>query len=614
MKTVKRCFNYLLPYKLYFVLSFILNIFYALFTVVALYMLIPVLKILFNEKSEEVIVKQEFVGSFMKWGDILKNNVLYYMQSFNEQYGQEKVLLLVCISFVVMFLFRNVFSFLSQYFMTLMRYGIIKDLRIETHDKILTLPTSFYNEKRKGDIISRLSNDIGEISNGFFSSLMEIVKAPVSIIIIVFSLYMMSPEMTIYAMIIFPITGVVISVIGSSLKRNSTKAQGQLGMLFSSLDESVSGNAIIKIFNAEKRISKKFRDLTIKLNNILIKVSIRQNIASPTSETLGSIGIGFIVFFGGSLSLQGKGLGGAEFIAYIGLFYLLLDPIKKFAKSITEIQKSQVSAERVFEILDEDVVIFDKENAIEKSSLMNEIKFDNISFSYGQNKKEVVKNFTLTIPKGKSIALVGQSGSGKSTLAQLITRLYDTTKGKILIDGKDIKDIKLESYRGLFGMVTQQSILFNDTIYNNIAFGSNDFTEEQVINAAKIANAHDFILETENGYQTNIGDSGAKLSGGQKQRICIARAVISNPDIMVLDEATSALDTESEKSVQDALENVLKERTSLVIAHRLSTIQNSDLIVVMEKGKIVEQGTHLELINNSGHYKRYTELQNLERN
>lgn len=610
MKIISRCLNYLKPYRTSIFLSVFLNIFYAVLSGLAISMMIPVLNILFEQEIPSDIHYQELSGSVSEWGDILKENLVYWVDVYKKEFGVRKALLIFSIVFVLLFFLRNIFRFASQYFAQFFMTGAIRDIRVETHDKLLHLPLSYFGNRRKGDIISRLSNDIGMISGSVFGPIIELLRVPINIVITLVFLFAFSQSLTLFSLIIFPLMGFLIAFIGRSLKRNSSKAQKELGLLFSFIDESVSGVSIIKIFNATKQISERFRKSNNLLRRHLVKVALRNQLASPTSELLGAITMALIVFFGGYLSSQGKGLRPEEFVPFMGLFYTLLDPLKTLAKSISELQKGQISAERVFEILDEDEVIKDESNSVKIKEFRDEILFDNISFSYGEEK--VVENFTLSLPKGKTIALIGESGSGKSTLANLVTRFYNTTEGKIFLDGRDIREIQLDSYRSLFGMVTQSVTLFNTTIAENISLGIENPNLEDVKRAAKVANAHEFIMNLEEGYYTNIGDAGTKLSGGQRQRICIARAVMKNPPIMILDEATSALDTKSEKLVQVALDQLLNDRTSLIIAHRLSTIQNADLIVVMDNGEIVEQGTHSELLAKKGLYTKYIELQKFQ--
>ncbi|APD06430.1 lipid A export ATP-binding/permease protein MsbA [Flavobacteriaceae bacterium UJ101] len=607
MSALKRAISYTKPYTGSFSLSILFNTVYAILNVLAMAMMMPVLGIMFDEEYQEV--KKPIYDGFSSLGDYAKESVYYLAQNIKEERGVLYTLAFFCIAFLIIFFLRNFFRFLGQIFLISLKTGVTKDFRNAIHQKILDLPVSFFTEKRKGDMMSRISSDVSEVESSILGSIIEIVRSPIMIIIYLVSLFLMNPQLTLFALLIFPALGTFISLLGKSLKRGSKRTQDQLGKVISNVEETLSGLKIIKIFNADKQVQGKFEESTSLHQNFLARVLRRNELASPVSEFLGAILLVIIIYYGGRLQISGEGMKGSEFVAYIGLFYTLLDPIKRFSKGFSNINKGRASAERIFEIIDTDVSIKDHENALSKQSFDSNITFENVYFQYDE--KEVIQNFNLTLPKGKTIALVGSSGSGKSTLANLITRFYDVTKGSINIDQQNIKDIKLNDYRQLFGMVTQESILFNDTVFNNLILGKPDATLEEVTQAAKIANAHEFIMKLENGYQTNIGEGGGKLSGGQKQRMSIARAVLANPPIMILDEATSALDSHSEKLVQEALDNMMKDRTSLVIAHRLSTIQNADLIVVMEEGKIIEQGSHSELIDQKGAYKKLIELQNI---
>lgn len=533
----------------------------------------------------------------------------FYLNQIAAESGPIQVLMYSCIAFIVLFFFRNIFSYLSEFFLIDLRSGVSRDFRVDIHNKILALPIAYFSEKKKGDMLVRISSDVGEVEGNILNGLVEIIRAPILIIVFVTTLFMISYQLTLFALLVFPIMGALISIIGKSLKKDAGKAQIELGNIMSYVDETLNSLKIIKIFNAEAQITQRFDQSINRFRKLLQRVMKKRALASPTSEFLGAITIGMIVFFGGKLSLEGNGLKGSEFIFYIGTFYTLLDPIKRFSRSLSDIQKGEVSAQRIFEILDTEISIQDDEHAVKLPAFQHQIEFRNVSFSYG--KRKVLENFNLTIKKGESIALVGHSGSGKSTLANLVTRFYDVTEGEILIDGLDIRSIKIKDYRQLFGLVTQDSILFNDSIFNNIALGDDTPTLEKVKAAAEIANASEFIEKLPEHYETSVGEGGGKLSGGQKQRLSIARAVYKNPPIMVLDEATSALDTQSEKLVQDALDKMMSNRTSVVIAHRLSTIANADKIIVMENGQIKETGTHAELLEKEGMYSHLIQLQNL---
>lgn len=586
------------------------NVLYAIFNIFSIVLFIPVLKILFNSETAPILEKPVYSGKLGELGDYASASFNYFIQEVEAERGAEFVLLITCIFFIAMFMFRNIFSYFSEFYLTYSRTGVSRDFRVHLHRKILDLPVAFFSDSRKGDVFARITSDVSEIEGNILNSLIDIVRSPIVIIITMSYLLYSNFQLTIFTLIVFPIMGTLISMIGKSLKKDTGEAQQELGKMYSYVDETLVGLKVIKIFDASELISNRFDRTLNRIRNLSLRLFKKKALASPVSELLGALTIGMIVYFGGRLSLQGQGLSGAEFIAYIALFYTILDPLKKLANSISNFQKGEVSAKRVFDVLDADYKIKEVENAEEISSFNSNIEFRNVGFAYEDRK--VLENFSLTIPIGKTVALVGQSGSGKSTVANLITRFWDVQEGEILIDGVNIQNLKLSSYRKLFGLVTQDNILFNESIRNNIALGNPKATKEIVEEAAKIANAHHFISELPDGYETGIGEAGGKLSGGQKQRVAIARAVLKNPPIMVLDEATSALDTESERFVQEALENMMQNRTSLVIAHRLSTIQKADVIVVMERGKIVEQGNHNELYEKNGIYRKLVELQNFD--
>ena len=610
MSLLKRAIQYTKPYRSSFFIAIVCNFMYAIFNVLALAFMMPILNILFDEKSEPILEKPVYSGKILELKDFASDYSAFYMQQMADESGPIKILLISCVSFIILFFFRNIFSYMSEFFLIDLRSGVSRDFRVDIHNKILALPVSYFTEKKKGDMLVRISSDVGEVEGNILNGLVEIIRSPIMIIVFVTALFITSFQLTLFALIVFPIMGTLISLIGKSLKRDAGKAQVELGNIMSYVDETLNSLKIIKIFNADDQITKRFDASINRYRKLLQKVMKKRALASPTSEFLGAITIGMIVFFGGKLSLEGNGLKGSEFIFYIGIFYTLLDPIKRFSRSLSDIQKGQVSAERIFDLLDTRVMIKDNENAIDFPEFKEKIEFQNVSFGYDD--KNVIKDFNLTIKKGENVALVGPSGSGKSTIANLVTRFYDVREGKILIDGIDIRDIKLKEYRKLFGLVTQDSILFNDSVYNNIALGDESPSVEKVSAASKIANAEEFIEKLPQKYDESVGESGGKLSGGQKQRLSIARAVYKNPPIMVLDEATSALDTQSEKLVQDALDNMMANRTSIIIAHRLSTIVNADKIIVMEEGKIKESGTHAELLDRNGIYTNLIRLQNLD--
>lgn len=609
MSYYKRAIDNILPYKKSIAAGIFFNILYALFNIIAMLFFMPVLNILFDKETEKINRQPTYEG-ISKAGTFLKESFNYQIQQVQIEKGPEYILLITCILFITMFFLRNIFSYLSEFYLTFSRTGVSRDFRIKLHDKILDLPVSFFTNSRKGDVFARITSDVSEVEGNILNSLIDLIRSPIVIIITMGYLLYSNFELTIFTLVVFPIMGTLISMIGKSLKKDTGEAQNELGKMYSFVDETLVGLKIIKIFDASPQIKKRFDEVLNNIRRLSLKLFKKKALASPVSELLGAITIGMIVYFGGRLAIQGKGLSGSEFITYIALFYTILQPLKALSSAISNIQKGEVSAKRIFEILDAEYHIKELKDAKEIKDFERNVEFRNITFGYED--REVLKDFSLSIPKGKTVALVGQSGSGKSTLANLITRFYDVNEGEVLIDGQNIINIKLSSYRKLFGLVTQDNILFNDSIRNNISLGKPDATLEEIQAAAKIANAHDFIMDLPKQYDTSIGEAGGKLSGGQKQRISIARAVLKNPPIMILDEATSALDTESERFVQDALEKMMQNRTSLVIAHRLSTIQKADWIVVMEKGKIIEQGTHHDLIAKKGMYNKLVELQNFD--
>lgn len=569
--------------------------------------LFPMLNVLFG-KTEPLMVKPEWTGlsNIKDYGE----NYLNYFVTQKSIEGHDDVLIFMVGLVITMFLLKNIFAYLAMYFITFLRNGVLRDIRNKLYEKIMVLPVSYYSEKRKGDTIARISSDVQEIQSSFLSILELIVREPLMIIFTIIMMVLISIELTIFVFIFIPVSGFIISLIGKSLKRKSGYVQKEQGQFLSIVEETLGGLKVIKGFNAESSFNKRFQESTNRFFNFSNKLLHRQNLASPTSEFLGITVIAILLWYGGRLVLRDNALDPGLFIVYMGLAYNILTPAKAISKASYSVKKGNAAAERVLEILNTVSPLEDIPNAKIKEEFNSEIKLDNISFKYEDD--YVLKNFTLTVPKGKSVALVGQSGSGKSTIANLVTRFYDVNTGSISIDGGDIKGLTKYSLRSLMGLVTQDSILFNDTVANNLRIGKEDATEEEIIEALKIANAWEFVKDLPNGIDTNIGDSGGKLSGGQKQRLSIARAVLKNPPIMILDEATSALDTESERLVQDALEKMMKNRTSIVIAHRLSTIQNADLIVVMHKGEIAEQGTHTELLAKNGVYKKLVEMQSFE--
>ena len=608
MSYFKDILKYEKKYRKFTVLNIVFNIFYALFNVLSVLAFIPVLNILFG-KEKKVIVKPIYEG-ITSLGSYAENSFNYFIYQKILNDGEINVLLFICILSLSLFFFKNFFRYLASYSITFLRTGVVKDLRDKLYHKIVELPVAYFTEKRKGDIIARMTADVQEVENSILTSIEVIVREPLTVVISITIMLFMSVKLTLFVFILLPISGFIISSISKKLKANSFKAQKETGNFLSFIEETLTGLRIIKGFNAERVIEKKFNNSTFSFRQLMTNVFHRQTLASPMSEFLGSATIIAILWYGGvEVINKTSALDSSKFLGYILLFYTVLNPIKLITTTFYNIQKGEASAERIMQVLNTENSIKDKPNAIVKTNFENEIEFKNISFKYKDD--FVLKDFSLTIKKGETVALVGQSGSGKSTLANLITRFYDVNKGTILIDGKNIKDVTKKSLRNLMGIVSQDSILFNDTIANNIKLGTQNATYETILEASEIANANEFIQNLPEKFETNIGDGGGTLSGGQKQRLSIARAVLKNPPIMVLDEATSALDTESEQLVQLALEKMMQNRTSLVIAHRLSTIQKADKIVVMKKGKIVEQGKHEDLLAKKGEYFKLVNMQSL---
>ena len=595
--------KYIKPYSVFAILNIISNIISVVFSLVSLTMVIPFLGILFD--TQKKVYNPEPISLS---ADAINDNFYAIISSIIDNNGKIDALLFICILVLITFFLRNLFRYLALYFLSPIRNGIVNDIRIDLHKKIISLPIPFFAKNRKGDLTARLTADLVEIEWSIMSSLEMIFKDPLNIIVYLITLIIISPKLTIFVVILFPITGIIIGVIGKSLKRSSDKGQNKMGSLLSIIDENISGLRIIKAFNIEKYINSNFKRTSNEYKNIMTQLLRKKDLSSPMSEFLSTIVMVIVMWFGGQLVLNGSGgLSAEEFIGYILIFSQTIPPAKSLTSSYYYIQKGSAAAQRVYEILYAKNKITEAHKPQRLKQLKNKIEFKNIAFKYDNT--NVLTNINFNIKKGEVVALVGQSGSGKSTLADLLARFYELKNGEILIDQKNIKQVSLSDLRNLMGIVSQESILFNDTIYNNIRLGKLHASKEEIISAAKTANAHDFILETENGYETNIGDRGNKLSGGQKQRLSIARAVLKNPEILILDEATSALDTASEKLVQEAIEKLMKTRTSLIIAHRLSTIKNVDKIIVLDSGKIIEQGTHKELIYKDGHYKKLCDLQ-----
>ena len=606
MDYFKKILRFAKPYRKYGYLNIFFNILYALFSALSFAALIPMLDVLFD-KTKKVFEEPKFTDiGHLK--DYLQELINYRVTAYSGD-DEMKGLVLVIGLILVLFLLKNLFNYLAMYFITFLRNGVLKDIRNKLYKKVVELPISYYSEKRKGDVIARITSDVLEIQHSFLSVLELIVREPLTIFFTIIIMFGISTKLTLFVFIFIPVAGMIISRIGKSLKKKSDDVQREQGEFLSIIEETLGGLRVIKAFNSESRFYRTFSESTKRFFNYSNILLNRQNLASPTGEFLGILVIGILLWFGGKMVLIDGTLDASSFIAYMGLAYNILTPAKAISKASYGVKKGNAAAERVLEVLETENPISEIDNPIEQTSFKSEVNLRNISFKYED--EYVLKNFTLTVKKGSTVALVGQSGSGKSTIANLVTRFYDVNEGDISIDGNNIKNLSKKSLRGLLGLVTQDSILFNDTVKNNIGLGKEHATEQEIIEAAKIANAHDFIISLPKGYETNIGDSGNKLSGGQKQRLSIARAVLKNPPIMILDEATSALDTESERLVQDALEKMMQNRTSIVIAHRLSTIQNADSIVVLHKGKIVEQGTHLELLELNGKYKKLVQMQTL---
>jgi len=605
MKNLAKIFRYLLPYWGLALLNILFNVLSVFFSLFSLTMVVPFLSLLFQVGDAQIpSVRPEMAMN----KDVLMDTFYYYIGQVIQSGEKIDALVFVCILVVILFFFKNLFRYLGMYFLAPIRNGVVRDLRNDIFRKILILPLSYYSEQRKGDIMSRVTSDVQEVEWSIMSSLEMIFREPVSIVLFLVSLFVISPQLTFFVFILLPVTGFLIGRVGKSLKRTSSKLQKQMGVLLSTIEETISGLRIIKAFNAIDYTDDKFHEVNQKYTKIGTRLYRKRDLASPISEFLGTVVMVVVMWFGGKLVLNSEHpLDPEVFILYIVVFSQLIAPAKAFTSAFYNIQKGGASVDRIQQVLKAEEVIKEKANALGKKDFERSIEYRKVGFAY--DKEPVLKGIDLTVEKGKSIALVGPSGGGKSTMVDLLPRFYDCSQGDILIDGKSIKDYVISDVRGLMGIVTQESILFNDTILNNIAFGMSGVTEEQVIEAAKIANAHDFIMAMEQGYQTNIGDRGTKLSGGQRQRLSIARAVLKNPPILILDEATSALDTESEKLVQDAINKLMQNRTSVVIAHRLSTIQHADEIVVVQDGKIVERGNHQELIEKGQVYKHLCDLQ-----
>lgn len=604
MKSLLNILRYVIPYWGYALLNIVFNILAVIFSLASLTLFIPVLQILFKtaEAPEQVT---DF--SWMNF-DSVKDRFYYEISKMVETRGEMDVLLYISIIIVVLFFFKNLFRYLAMFYLAPIRNGVVKDIRNKLYHKTLILPLSYFSEQRKGDIIARMTSDVQEVEWSIMSSLEMIFREPIAIVSYLIFLFLMSPQLTIFVLVLLPLSAFIIGRIGKSLKRTSAKGQKQLGLILSIIEETLGGLRIIKAFTAINASNKNFRKSNQRYTRIMIRLYRKRDLASPLSEILSSMVMVIVLWFGGRIVLSpDSNLDAAVFITYIVIFSQIIVPSKAITKAFYNIQKGSASVERIQEVFDAEEIILEKPNAENVKDFEKELEYKKVSFAYG--KEMVLKNIDLKIEKGKTIALVGPSGGGKSTLVDLLPRFYDSLEGGIFLDGKNVKDLVIDDLRGLMGIVSQESILFNDTIMGNIAMGMETVNEEDVIAAAKVANAHEFISEMEEGYHTNIGDRGVKLSGGQRQRLSIARAVLKNPPILILDEATSALDTESERLVQEALTELMKNRTSIVIAHRLSTIQHADEIIVISKAEIVERGKHQELLKLNGMYKKLCEMQ-----
>lgn len=601
-----RIFGYAWVYKKYFILNIISNIFYAFFGTLSMISLFPMLKVLFNQTKQLVEPPVwENIGELANYVE----NYLNYFVTTKKADGSDDVLIFMVGIIIATFLLKNIFNYLSMFFITYLRNGVVKDIRNDIYKSIIKLSLTFYSEKKRGDIVARISSDVQELDNSFLSIFELIVKDPLMVIFTLISMFLISPKLSLFVVIFIPLCGFVISIVGKSLRRKSLKVQKEQGQFISLVDETLSGMKILKIFNAENKFLEKFTKSTERFYKFSNSVLNRKNLASPLSEFLGISSIAGVLWFGGIMVLKENSLDASAFIVYLGLAYNILTPAKSLSRATYKVKKASAAAERIFHVIDNKSIVKEDKNAIDLNSFKNNIEIKDMIFSYEE--ESVINKLNLIIPKGENIALVGQSGSGKSTLANLICRFYDVNSGSINIDGYNLKKLKKESLRNLIGLVTQDSILFNDSIKNNLLIAKPYASEKEIIECLKIANAWEFVKKLPKGIETNIGDSGNKLSGGQQQRISIARAVLKNPPILVLDEATSSLDSESEKLVQIALDNLMENKTSIVIAHRLSTIQNADKIIVLEKGKIIEVGIHKDLMKKDGVYSNLVKMQSI---
>ena len=600
--------RFVTPYKKNVALNIVFNILAAILTLFSFALIIPILEMLFQIKVDQYSYMTMADGSVK---DVAINNFYYYTQAAIQNWGPSMTLAIMATLLVIMTGLKTGVTYLATYFIIPLRAGVVRDIRNRVYDKIVSLPIGFFTSERKGDVMARISGDVAEIENSIMSSLDMMFKDPVMIIVCLAMMLFVSWQLTIFVLILLPIAGMAMGRVGKRLKRKSLEAQQQWGSIMSNIEETLGGLRIIKAFNAEPKAERRFHDGTQQYYRLTSRVMRRQSLAHPMSEFLGTLTIAVVLWFGGTLILTGtSSITAPDFIYYLVIFYSIINPAKDVSKAMYAIQRGMASMERVDKILSADNPIKDPADPKKIEHLRGEIRYENVTFSY-DGETQVADDISFTIEPGQTVALVGQSGSGKSTVADLLPRFWDIQSGRITIDGIDIRDMKVHDLRAMMGNVNQEAILFNDTFYNNITFGVNSATVEEVERAAKIANAHEFITASEEGYQTNIGDRGCKLSGGQRQRVSIARAILKNPPILILDEATSALDSESELLVQQALEKLMENRTTLVIAHRLSTIKNADLICVMHEGKIVERGTHEELMERGGYYTKLVSMQSI---
>lgn len=594
------------PYKHYLALNIFFNILASLLTLFSFATIMPILEMLFKTGNVGEYTYMAWDMSNIK--DVAINNFYYITAQAIEHYGASITILFLGIFLTVTTALKTGSAYLSSFFLIPLRNGVVRDIRAHVHDKVLSLPVGFFTNERKGDIMARMTGDTAEVETSIMSSLEMIFKDPIMIIVCLTMMFLISWQLTLFVLILLPTAGLLMGRVGRSLKRKSTDLQSCWGFIMSSIEETLGGMRIIKAFNAEGKIATRFNGILNNYFNLGTRVARRQALAHPMSEFLGTATIVIVLWFGGSLILSGSStIDAAQFIYFLVIFYSIINPVKDLSKGMYAVQRGLAAMERVDKLLSTPNPIQDPEKPAQLTALNEGIEYRNVSFKYSND--YVLSNISLNIKRGQTVALVGQSGSGKTTLADLLPRFYDVNEGGIFIDGINIKDVKVHDLRNLMGNVNQEAILFNDTFFNNIAFGVKDATLEQVMEAARIANAHNFIMETPDGYNTNIGDRGCLLSGGQRQRISIARAILKNPPILILDEATSALDTESERLVQEALEKLMRNRTTLVVAHRLSTIRNADLICVVHEGRIVEQGKHDELVAKDGYYKHLVDMQ-----